>query len=143
MTSPNLALVRSIFAAWERGDFSSAEWADPAIEYVHADGPDPGVWIGLAEMADAFGYWLSAWQGYSAELDDCRELADERVIVLYRRSGRGKTSGLELGNMYANGAILFHVHDGKVSRLVHYLNRERALAELGLASQDNAADASA
>jgi ketosteroid isomerase-like protein len=130
--SENLELVRSIFEAWERGDFSSASWADPAIEYAHADGPDPGAWTGLAEMAVAFGDWLSAWQDYSVERDECRELAGERVIVLYRRSGTGKTSGLKLGEVAANGAILFHVHDGKVTRLVHYLDRDRAFADLGL-----------
>jgi hypothetical protein len=54
--------------------------------------------------------------------------------VLTNFSGRAKTSGLELGQMVAKGANLFHVRGGKVIRLVLYANRERALADLGLES---------
>jgi hypothetical protein len=33
--SAPLELVRSIYAKWELGDFGSADWADPQIEYIH------------------------------------------------------------------------------------------------------------
>jgi ketosteroid isomerase-like protein len=42
---------------------------------------------------------------------------------------------LEIGQMRTNGAVLFHIHDGKVMRLVIYWDRDRALADLGLEEQ--------
>jgi ketosteroid isomerase-like protein len=135
MASKNLDHVRSICAAWERGDFSSVEWAHPGIEFVIPDGPAPGSWKGLAGMAEGFRDFLSAWEGYGGEIDDYRELDGGRVLVLAHRSGRGKTSGLELEQMSAKGAVLFHLRDGQVTRLVHYLDREGALADVGLPSE--------
>src|SRR2546426_11893838 len=130
--SENLDLVRSIHAAWERGDFSSAEWAHPEIEYVIADGPAPGSWTGLAGMAEGWRDVLGAWEGLGGAADEYRELDDERVLVLVRRSGRGKSSGLELGQLRSRGAALFHVRDAKVTRFVMYWDRDRAFADLGL-----------
>jgi ketosteroid isomerase-like protein len=75
---------------------------------------------------------LSAWQGFRQEADEYRELDGDRVLVLAHWSGRGKTSGLELGHMRANGAGLFYIRGGKVTRLVFYWDREHALADLGL-----------
>jgi ketosteroid isomerase-like protein len=135
MASANVDLVRSIFAAWERGDYSSADWAHPEIEYATPDGPEPGSWTGLAGMAEGARANLNAWQGFRFEAEEYRELDDERVLVLYHISGRGKSSGLELGQMGAKGASLFHVRADKVTRLVQYWDRGRALAELGLAPE--------
>jgi ketosteroid isomerase-like protein len=137
MASANVELVRSIYAEWEYGDYSSAEWAHPEIEYVIADGPSPGTWTGLAGMAEAVRGLLSAWEGLRTEAEEYRELDDQRVLVLDHRSGRGKTSGVDVGQIRATGAHLFHVRGGKVARIVIYLDRERARADLGLAADDS------
>jgi ketosteroid isomerase-like protein len=134
MASANLDLVRSIFAAWDRGDFGrAAEWAHPEIEFVIADGPSPGRWTGLAGLADSWRDFLSAWEDVRQDAEEYRELDDERVLVLVRLRARGKTSGLEVERMRTEGAGVFHVRGGKVTRLVYYLVRERALADVGLA----------
>ncbi len=128
MSSANLDLVRSIFADWERGDYSSAEWAHPGIEYVIVEGPEPGSRTGLAGMRAAWREFLSAWDEWRIFADEYRELDDERVRVLVRSSGRSKTSGLELGQGKRGGSCLFHVRSGKVTRLVVYYDFDGLLA---------------
>lgn len=132
MSQQNLQLVRSIYAAWARGDFSSVEWAHPEIEFVRADTPAAGSWSGLAGMAEGWRDYLSSWEELRTVVDEYRELDEGRVLVLYAFRGRGKTSGLEVGQMRGKGAGLFDVRDGKVTRLVLYWNRDRAFADLGL-----------
>jgi ketosteroid isomerase-like protein len=129
--SENLDLVRSIFADWERGDFSRADWAHPDIEYVFVDGPEPGRYTGLAGMANAWGDVLQGWQDLHAAPERYIALDDARILVLVRNSGRGRTSGLEIP--WRSVANLFEISDGQVSRMVIYWDRDRALSELGLA----------
>ncbi len=78
----NLDLVRSIVAPWERGDYSSAEWADPQLEFVLADLPDAGVQRGSAAAGGTWRDFLDAWDGHHIEVDGFRELDDERVLLL-------------------------------------------------------------
>jgi ketosteroid isomerase-like protein len=130
--SENLDLVRSLFAAWERGDFSHADWADPGIEVVAPDGPEPGTYAGHEEMATGWRGFLGAWGDYRVVADDVRELDDERVLVLMQHGGYGKVSGLGDAQLKTEGANVFHIRDGKVVRIVLYWHRDRALADLGL-----------
>jgi ketosteroid isomerase-like protein len=130
--SANLDLVRSIFADWERGDFRSTEWADPGIESVSIDGPQPGERTGLPALAEGFRGFLSTWEGYRVEADEYRELADGRVLVLLRDAGRGRVSGMEIGRIRGERAMVFRIREGKVTRFVTYWDRDNALADLGL-----------
>jgi ketosteroid isomerase-like protein len=127
-----LDLVRSIYADWERGDFSRADWADAEIEYMAADGPEPGTWEGLAGIAKVNRDWLNAWAEIRIVAEEFRELDNERVFVLSRGSGLGKTSGLDIADLSTEAAQLFHIQDGRIMRLVVYFDRDRALADLGL-----------
>jgi hypothetical protein len=94
---------------WERGE-DSPEW-----RRVHATFSTPGRDTAVA--------------------DEYLELDDERVLVLLRDlSGRGKASGVDLGAVRGTKANLFELRDGKVTRYVMWFDRQRALADLGLAS---------
>src|SRR2546423_11304270 len=116
--SANLDLVRSIYADWERGQFfgGSGEWVDPEIEFVVDGGPEPGCWSGLDGLLEGARTILSAWEDWRPVADEYRVIDEERVLVLFHPSGRGKTSGLDVGNVTMRGANLFHVHGGKVTR---------------------------
>jgi ketosteroid isomerase-like protein len=140
MASANVELVRSIFAAWARGDYSSTEWADAEIEFLTPDGPTPGNTKGLAEMAQRTRDRLGAWEDIRMEAKEYRELDGERVLASFLLRGRGKTSGLDLDQIGAESASVFHIHDGKVTRLDLYWDRDRALADLGLAPETSSSD---
>jgi ketosteroid isomerase-like protein len=132
--SENLDLVRSIYADWERGDyFTSTDWADPEIEFVVIDGPNPGTLRGVAALGDNWREFQGAWADYSLKAEDYRQLDDERILVMVRLSGRGKASGLEVAQTGSRAATIFTVRGGNVGKIVVYWDGDRALADLGLA----------
>lgn len=93
---------------------------------------------GAGGAAEGFRDYLEAWEEYGIDAEEYRELDDERVLALFRRSGRGKLSGVGLGQIQSNAAMLFHIRDCKVTRIVVYYDRHRALADLGLSSDGDA-----
>jgi ketosteroid isomerase-like protein len=132
MASANEELVRSIYAAWERGDYRSVEWADPNIEFVIDDGISSARHAGVPAMSQAWREFLAQWGDWRTEVEEYRELDDERVLVLLSVSGRGKRSGVDLTQIRQKGANLFELRNGVVRGLSVYLDRDRAPADLGL-----------
>ncbi len=133
MPSSNVDLVRSIYERTSRGDFSTPDWADPNIELELVDGPQPGSWSGIAGLAEAFRAILDTWDDFRIEADEFRELDGERVLVLDRYGGSARASGIQLSAIQPRGVSLFHVHAGRVCRMVIYWERDSGLADLGLA----------
>jgi ketosteroid isomerase-like protein len=135
----NVDVVRSVYAAWERGDFSETGWLHPDFEFARADGLAAGTRSGQAGMAEAWREWLSAWEGFSVQAERYVELDGDRVLVLAHFRGRGKASGLDVGQTSSKGASLFHLREGRVAKLVLYTDARLALEELGLAQRDGPA----
>ena len=130
MTSVNLELVQSIYADWERGDFSQTpRWADEGIEWARFGGQGAGAWTGQEAITQAIGELLGSFDDIRALADHYEEVDDNRVLVLTRWSGRAHDTGSEVELLRAN---LFRISDGRIARLIFYWDRNRALADLGL-----------
>ena len=133
MAAANLDLVREICSEWERGRYGSVEWAHPEIELVIEDLPGSGTSKGGAAALEAWHDFLEVWEGHRIEIDEYRELDQERVLTLGAFRARGRTSEMDVEQLRTEGASLFHLRGGQVTKLVIYFDRAHALADLGLA----------
>jgi ketosteroid isomerase-like protein len=129
MSEENVEIVREIYRAWERGDFSSNEWADPEIEFHLRAGPDEAVHHGVEAMGHAWREWLGAWDEFRVEVEKFLDLGDD-ILVLVKFGGRGKTSGTPVEGLLGGNLLSFR--NGKVVRLVTFTDRNDALEAAGL-----------
>ena len=76
--------------------------------------------------------FLSAWRDYRAVAEEYGELDDGSIVVLTAFHARGRASETEVRQVLARGASVMRIDDGKVTKVVLYYSRNRALADLGL-----------
>jgi ketosteroid isomerase-like protein len=139
MASVNLDLARSIYAEWERGDFSRSDWADPDIEFVFADGPAPVRGRAPAELSIAWRNVLSAWGDYRAAAEGYRELDSGDILGLTIFSAPRRAGDTDPTQVLARGASVMRIQEGRVTKLVLFFDRDHAFADLGLAREGSAA----
>jgi ketosteroid isomerase-like protein len=128
MSEENVETVKRIYAAWNDGDFSSTEWADPGIEFS-VPGPE-GAARGVEAMGRAWAEWLRAFKGFKVEASGFHPAGD-KVVVEQAFHGEGKGSGISLDEI--SGAAVLTLRDGKVIRFTGYTTVAAALADAGIA----------
>jgi hypothetical protein len=87
---------------------------------------------GLEEMSEGWGRFLRAWENLRAVPDLFREIDERRVLVTMHNTGRGRTSGMEVGELSQRSVNLFELENGKVTRLIAYWDAEEAFRALGI-----------
>jgi SnoaL-like protein len=115
-SSPNVGFVRSIVEDWERGDFSSAEWAHPEIEFVNPEEAiEGGTRQGLAAIRTVVeNFFDGAGRAATIELEQVYERGN-RVLARFRIHARGSSSGAEA--VGPPGGLVGTIRDGQVFRI--------------------------
>jgi ketosteroid isomerase-like protein len=122
----NVEIVKGIFRAWEVGDFSSVDWADPEIEFS-IPGPDPKVHRGVEAAGSAWAEWLRAWSEFSIRAESYQPIDGDKVVVEQVFRGKGRGSGIPVDETH--GGAVFTLRDGKVTRFQGFTSLEAAIAE--------------
>jgi ketosteroid isomerase-like protein len=129
----NVDIVRSFHEAFGAGD--RVEWRrhfHPDVVWDVTDSAMPlaKVYRGHEGVEEFFRDWLGTWDDYRQETLEVIDAGDS-VIVVFRQTGRGRSSGIEVDRVFYN---LYELADGKVVRFRLFESREAALAAAGQAS---------
>ncbi len=138
MSQADVDLVRALVPAAE------TDWAamvrDQAIvdQLAEAVGDvfEPGFRCCISSIVDnwlqgfdglwaAWREWLEPWESYHVHEEQISDLGDGRVLWLGRDVGGRPDGG---GDVTLLSSAIWTLREGKVSRVVFYTNRERALA---------------
>jgi ketosteroid isomerase-like protein len=123
-------IVRSLADALQRGDSAAVlsilvvdvEWHDQAAI------PGADVHRGREAVSRHFEQWFDAWEEIEYTTEELLDRGD-RVVVVIRRRGKGKGSGVEVSDQVIH---VYTVRSGKIIRFEGFSNKDEALAAAGL-----------
>jgi ketosteroid isomerase-like protein len=132
MTEERLRLVRSAFAAWNRGDVAAfADHASEDVAWLEVDGRPEGEGAALhgrARLRRSLESLFEAWESYRLDVQRV-ELVDDRVVAVIREVARGRSSGVEIDSLWG---YVITVEDGRMVRVEAYRDHQAALDATGL-----------
>jgi ketosteroid isomerase-like protein len=133
MSRENVEIVRRIYDAVARRDAAAVlALYDSEVEVDGSHLPESslgghGVVRGHEGLRKSTREWATAWESFE---DHCEELidADDQVISVVTRRGRGRASGAETSTRRAG---LWTIREGKVVRTVWFTSTAEAVAAAG------------
>jgi ketosteroid isomerase-like protein len=131
MSEENVEIVRRVYDAAARRDAATVlALYDPEVELdvsrlgvVGIAGGVGGVYHGHKGLRAIFDDWHEAYGEIEYSYDELID-AGEHVISVVTRHARGRASGAEVERPFA---LLWTLREGKVIRVVWFLNRAEAL----------------
>lgn len=117
-------MVRQMYDAFHSGDVEGAiAHFAPDVEVDARDHPDAQAGRGHQALVRIIGSWVAAFDEWSEEIEEIRDLGDH-VLVAAKQRGRGKETGVETELRYA---LLYEVEDGKISSMTFHSDVAEAL----------------
>ena len=131
MSQENVAVVQRLIDAFnDRDPDIFAGFTTPDFEWITSMAAVEGeVFVGRVGIETYFGRMRDAWDVFQTLAEEYRDLGD-RVLLLGRLDGRGRTSGVPVS---APLDILFDLRGGRISRMHSFLDHDEALRAAGLA----------
>ena len=132
MSQENVEAVEGFLEAFNREDYAAClDMIDPDVAWhPPPDIPDAAVVHGRDALIENFQDWLGAWDDYRTIPEEVLEGAGNTVLVDALESGRGKDSGIHVQSRRITQ--VYALRDGRIIRFRAYLNRDEALAAVGL-----------
>jgi ketosteroid isomerase-like protein len=132
MSQENVEIAKRGVEAFNRRDLDAfAATVTDDYEWVGAflGSVEGGSYRGREGIARYFSEAEQTWEELSVTGEEFRDLGD-RVLVLGRMQGRGRSSGVEVNAAYT---MIVEFRAGRVSRTRAYLDHAEALRAAGLA----------
>jgi ketosteroid isomerase-like protein len=134
MSRENVELIKRAYQAFAQGGFDEAvQMLDPDVEWIPPNlAPTAGTHRGRAGAKAELREFLEPFEDYRWESRDFIDAGD-RVVVIGYQSGRGRISGVEVGQEQVH---IWTVRDGKIVRMQMFDDRAEAFEAAGLSEQD-------
>lgn len=127
MSQENVALLKSLYEAFGRGDVPTVLAAmDPAIEWNEAENfpyADKNPYVGPAAIVEGvFARLVGEWDGFSVALEELLDAGDT-VVATGRYGGAYKKTGIRIHSQFAH---VWRLRGGKIVRFQQYTDTAQA-----------------